>query len=266
DGISKTFQQTGMARSFHAATIANTIGSAKPASFYHKSSGDHFEMLERDGRIYQRRYQIGFDGKPANVFEESVDFVLGSGNHARTFLHRTSRNTLVELPLGWYAEKGGSWAVNPGYDRPDHEGFRRTIPYTCMFCHNGIPETPSRSANPQSEPVFSGRIPQGIDCQRCHGPGRRHIDMAEDRTSNVEDIRHAIVNPARLGAERQAEICMQCHLETTSFRLPNAIVRYEREPFSYRPGEPLRDFMLQFDQARGNDRFEIASAAYRLRR
>jgi tetratricopeptide (TPR) repeat protein len=74
------------------------------------------------------------------------------------------------------------------------------------------------------------------------------------------------VNPARLSAERQAEICMQCHLETTSFRLPNAIVRYERGPFSYRPGEPLGDFILQFDKAGGNDRFEIASAAYRMRR
>ncbi|HEY1242499.1 MAG TPA: hypothetical protein VGF16_18185, partial [Bryobacteraceae bacterium] len=79
-----------MARSFHSATIDNTIGNTKSATFYHKISDDHFEMLERDGRIYQRRDQIGFEGKPANVLEESVDFVLGSGNHARTFLHRTS--------------------------------------------------------------------------------------------------------------------------------------------------------------------------------
>ena len=64
------------------------------------------------------------------------------------------------------------------------------------------------------------------------------------------------------------EVCMQCHLETTSFPLPNAIVRYERGPFSYRPGEPLADFMLHFDEAAGSgreDKFEIAGAAYRLR-
>ncbi len=62
---------------------------------------------------------------------------------------------------------------------------------------------------------------------------------------------------------------MQCHLETTSFPLPNSIVRYEREPFSYRPGEPLADFMLHFDHAPGtghDDKFEIASSAYRLRK
>ena len=40
--------------------------------------------------------------------------MLGSGNHARSYLHRTARGTLVELPLGWYSEKGGYWAMSPG--------------------------------------------------------------------------------------------------------------------------------------------------------
>ena len=65
------------------------------------------------------------------------------------------------------------------------------------------------------------------------------------------------------------EVCMECHLETTSFPLPNAIQRYERGPFSYRPGEPLGDFILNFDHAPGtgrDDKFEIVNAAYRLRR
>jgi tetratricopeptide (TPR) repeat protein len=65
------------------------------------------------------------------------------------------------------------------------------------------------------------------------------------------------------------EVCMQCHLETTSSALPASIVRYERAPFSYRPGEPLGDFMLRFDHARHDgydDKFEITGSAYRLRK
>lgn len=65
------------------------------------------------------------------------------------------------------------------------------------------------------------------------------------------------------------DVCMQCHLETTSFRLPNSIKRFERGPFSYRPGEPRGDFMLFFDHAPGTgnaDKFEIVSSAYRLRK
>ncbi len=244
-----------MGRSFSRPDNSNT---ATGVTYYHKPSDSYFTMVERDGRFYQRRYQPGFDGNPTNTFEKEIHFVLGSGNHARAFLHRTNRNTLMELPLGWYREKSGidsTLAMNPGYDRPDHPGFTRAVTYGCMFCHNGIPEVKTGG-----EPSFPGRIPEGIDCQRCHGPGGRHVEMPQAGN---------IVNPARLTRDRKLEVCMQCHLETTSAPLPNSIVRFDRDPFSYRPGEPLGDFILHFDHAPGSghdDKFEIAGAAYRLRR
>src|SRR5262249_11779571 len=82
-------------------------------------------------------------------------------------------------------------------------------------------------------------------------------------------IRAAIVNPARLPSDRQMEVCLQCHLETTSLPLPHSMLQYGRAPFAYKPGEPLGQFMLFFDHAPGskyeND-FEIAHSAYRLRK
>src|SRR6266699_4774936 len=117
----------------------------KDNTFHHQASGSYFTMIERDGKYYQRRHQIGFDGKETNVMEKEIHFIMGSGAHVRTYLHRTRRDTLVQLPLAWYAENGGYWAMNPGYDRPDHQGFRRKVTYDCMFCHNGYPETPPAS-------------------------------------------------------------------------------------------------------------------------
>jgi predicted CXXCH cytochrome family protein len=269
--IAETYRRTGMGRSFEPPSRSNTLGGSNaPVTYFHKASDSYFTMAERDGRFYQRRYQIGFDGKETNSIEKEIHFVLGSGNHARAFLSRTSRNTFVELPLAWYSEGGGAWAMNPGYDRPDHAGFTRAITYGCMFCHNAIPDGMGGSAaraQPGGEPVFPERMPEGIDCQRCHGPGGKHVDLA-GAAAAVEETRRAIVNPARLSAERQIEVCMQCHLETTSFRLPNSIVRFDRLPFSYRPGESLADFVLHFDHAPGSghdDKFEIAGSAYRLR-
>jgi len=254
--IVETYRRTGMARSFsHPQPGTN-------ATYYHRASDTTFAVIERDGRLYQQQYQTGSDGKQTNLSEKSVDYVLGSGHHSRAFLHRTEKGSLIELPLAWYSEKGGSWAMNPGYDRPDHEGFRRKIGYDCMFCHNAYPEVP-QGAGPRSTPVFS-TLPEGIDCQRCHGDGRRHIALARSH-ARAEQIRTAIVNPARLDFDRQMDVCMQCHLETTSSALPNSIVRYDRSPFSYRPGEPLADFMLHFDRVTAGDRFEINSSAYRLR-
>jgi predicted CXXCH cytochrome family protein len=263
--IWQTYQRTGMARSFQRPAPAN--GFVGSPVYYHPTSDSYFAMLQRDGNWYQRRYQLDSSGVQTNVMEKQIDFIMGSGNHSRAYLTRTNRNTLIELPLAWYAEKGGYWAMNPGYDRPDNEGFRRAITYDCMFCHNGYPAIPAGNEKPFAEPVYTGALPEGIDCQRCHGPGARHVQVAKTAPAKPEEVRRSIVNPSRLPAQKQMEVCMQCHLETTSFALPNAILRYERGPFSYRPGESLGDFMLFFDHEPGkgrDEKFELVNAAYRL--
>jgi FimV-like protein len=59
---------------------------------------------------------------------------------------------------------------------------------------------------------------------------------------------------------------MQCHLETTSFSLPNTVQRFDRGTFSYKPGEPLANYTLHFDHATGHqEKFEIVNSVYRLR-
>ncbi len=269
-GIWETYQRTGMARSFYRPTPTNSVEDyTRKNTFYHKASDSYFTMLERGGEYYQRRYQLDSGGRQINVMEKRIDFIMGSGNHSRAYLHRTERNTLVELPLAWYAEKGGYWGMNPGYDRANHDGFRRPITYDCMFCHNAYPQIPAGHEKPFSEAVYEQPLPEGIDCARCHGPGGKHMQLAKTAGTSAEQLRRSIVNPARLNGDRQMEVCMQCHLESTSFPLPNAIQRYERGPFSYQPGEELGAFILNFDHAAGQGRgekFEIVNAAYRLRR
>ncbi|MDQ1472682.1 MAG: hypothetical protein QOJ99_4162 [Bryobacterales bacterium] len=225
-------------------------------------------MEQRGDSYVQRRWRIGYDGKETDVQESPVDYVMGSGNHVRTYLSRTSRGALVELPLAWYAEKGGYWAMNPGHDGP-YSLPPRTVAYECMGCHNAYPQIPAGHAEPGSEPLYAGNLPEGIDCQRCHGPGSNHVRTAQTAGAKVEDVRKAILNPARLGRDRQMEVCYQCHLETTSQPLPHSIQKYDRPPFSWNPAEPLGNYMIFFDrakEARSDDDFEIAHSAYRLRK
>ena len=258
-----------MGRSFHRVTPQRIAEDLRgKLAYFHAPSESYFSMAMQNGQLYQKRHQLDASGKPVNVMEMRADYVMGSGNHARAYLHRTSSGRLTELPLGWYAEKGGYWAMNPGYDRPDHDGFRRPISYDCMFCHNAYPKIPAGHEQPFAEAIYEGELPEGIDCQRCHGDGTQHVKLAVAK-AKAGEIRNAIVNPGRLNAERQMETCMVCHLETTSFPLPNALQRYNRGLFSFRPGEPLADFLLNFDhapEAQRGDKFEIVSAAYRLRK
>jgi tetratricopeptide (TPR) repeat protein len=263
--IYEHYRHTGMARAFSTPSGENVLTG--PA-FFHRASGVWFQTISKDGRWIQRSWQIGYDGKEDNVRESTVDYVMGSGNHVRTYLHRTARDTLIELPLAWYAEDGGTWAMNPGYDLSQLPSSRK-VGYNCMFCHNAYPTIPSGHDEVGAEPVFSAPLPEGIDCQRCHGPGADHVRAAQAPSPKLADLKKAIVNPMRLAAARSMEVCLQCHLETTSALLPNSIRRFDRGPYSYRPGEPLSAFRLIFDHAPGegmDGKFEIVSSAYRLRK
>jgi len=270
--IANTYALTGMARSFaRLGTGGSWPGTA--GRLDHDASDRHYTMLQRDGRFYQRRHEIGFDGTETNTLEVEAHYEIGSGNHAQTFLHRNPDGRLFEMPVSWYSRQerpetgagAGYWAMSPGYDKSVHQDFRQLINQDCMSCHNGYPRALVTDAG--NGPVFTGALPEGIDCQRCHGPGQAHIDAIQ--SEDIDAGRQTIVNPGRLDRERKLEACMQCHLESTSGPLPFRIRRYERPPLSYVPGKPLGDYFIHFDHAAGagrEDKFEIAGAAYRLRK
>ena len=248
----KPYALTGMGRSFRQATPADAV--AQP--FTHTASGRTYQLLPREGNLFLRRSQP--DAEPV---EKQIHYILGSGNSARTYIHRTPQNRLLEMPVNAYASANGALAMSPGYDRPDHMDMRRTIGYQCMFCHNAYPQ---QIADPSltADPIYPGPLPEGIDCQRCHGPGRAHIESVKTGKPT------AIYNPKHESPARQMEVCMQCHLETTSFSLPNTVLRPERGVFSFNPREPLEQFIAHFDHAPNaghDDKFEIVSSVYRLR-
>jgi len=131
--IAKSYLLTGMGRSLYRSHLDNQVEDFKTHNrVYNRVPDRYYTMLERDGKWYQHRHQIGFDGKEINIVEKAVDYVMGSGNHVRSYLTRTAQGTLVELPVSWYTEKGGYWAMSPGYDRANQEDFRR-------FCQLGQP-------------------------------------------------------------------------------------------------------------------------------
>src|SRR5256885_5435114 len=52
---------------------------------------------------------------PIYELEEPVDWILGSGHHARTYIYRQPDGELYQLPLAWYAQTK-SWGMAPGYE------------------------------------------------------------------------------------------------------------------------------------------------------
>ncbi len=262
--IAETYHKTGMGRSFFIPTAANVVEDYVHANtVFHQPTGLRYTMIERNGEFFQRRSEAGFDGKETNVMEDRIDYVIGSGNHVRSYLHRAPDGQLIELPVSWYSEGSGYWAMSPGYDWKGQPDFSRAINGKCMFCHNGYPESDAGI----ERSIFPEKLPHGIDCQRCHGPGRAHVEAARSGNASEKLLQSTIVNPGRLDRERQLEVCMECHLQT-SFHEPNDQRAFDRPIFSYRPGQPLEDFKLYFEPAgqENEDNFEIDHAVYRLRK
>ncbi len=91
----------------------------------------------RQGQIVQQRWPAE---APTRIFEQTATFSIGSGNHARSFLHAAPNGTLTQLPLTWYTQEK-AWAMSPGYDRPAHAGFSRQIAYLLALdreCEPGL--------------------------------------------------------------------------------------------------------------------------------
>jgi tetratricopeptide (TPR) repeat protein len=249
-----------MARSFAPVTEDISRLADRVTGFDHEASRRSYRLHRREGSVYLRRSQTGFEGREANVVDVRVDYVIGSGNHARGLVHRAPDGRLFQLPVAWYAE-GAKLAMAPGYDRPGHSDFRRPIDGACFFCHNAYPG----EGTDEATGVFPARLPSGIDCARCHGSGAAHAAAARSGAA-VAQIRAAILNPRRLSAERQLEVCMQCHLQPTSHPLPAFLRKPERGIFTYDPREPLASYMLFYDRPAANPAgIEVNHAAYRLR-
>lgn len=101
--ISESFSKIAMGRSLYLPTETNIIEDYTSASeYYHEPSQQYFRMSHEGGRFYQARYQKGPDGKPFNELKAEITYIIGSGNHARSYLHQEPDGKVYQLPVAWY--------------------------------------------------------------------------------------------------------------------------------------------------------------------
>src|ERR1043165_6544276 len=81
----KTYQQVGMSHAFLRPRAANFIEDFAAPPYFHEKSKQYFEIHRRGDVLLFRRWQLDAAGKATNVFEQKVEWILGSGNHARTY-------------------------------------------------------------------------------------------------------------------------------------------------------------------------------------
>ena len=135
-----------------------------------------------------------------------------------------------------------------------------------MFCHNAYPDVPAGSDVYTAPHVYPEELPEGLGCQRCHGPGAEHSRLAMGEEVDFEALYSSILNPGDLEPRLRDDVCHQCHMQP-SVAIPGKR-RFGRRDYSYRPGEPLSDYLVELDVVDAgterSERFEINHHPYRL--
>ncbi len=253
-GIYETFINTGMGKSFGAATPAKSAGEFnKHAVIYDKYLDYYYHPYFQNDTMYIMEYRL--DGKDTvHKRIERVNYIVGSGQHTNSHMYQVN-GYFYQMPMTFYTQKK-TWDFPPGFENGFNSRFSRTIELECMSCHNAYPSFVSGSKN-----KFASVL-QGIDCERCHGPGELHV--LDKQNGNIVDtaneIDYTIVNPKKLPYDLQVDVCQRCHLQG------NAVLKEGKSFFDFKPGQKLSDFMDIFlPRYTGEKTFVMASHADRLK-
>ncbi|MEO0897431.1 MAG: cytochrome c3 family protein [Bacteroidota bacterium] len=247
--ITKTYLETGMGKSMYAPPKADRIESE--GLVYDEELDFYYQPLWRGKEFFIREFRLrGKDTIHSRM--EKIDYVVGSGHQTRSYL--IQRNGYIyEAPITWYVNKG-IWDLSPGYEG-NNSRFDREIGLDCVACHTGHVDFVEGSKNRYTF------ISEGIDCEKCHGPGAIHIEKIEG--GQLIDVGvetdYSIVNPAKLPIQEQFDLCQQCHLQGVN------VLDENKRMEDFRPAMKLKELGHVFvEQDPDQNAFGIASHAQRL--
>ncbi len=166
--------------------------------------------------------------------------VIGSATKGQTYLY-WKRNALFELPVSYWTQLH-EWVNSPGYVDGSAD-FERPVLPRCLECHTTYFQ-PVTSA-PTENRYKRDNLVLGITCERCHGPGREHVQLHS--VSSTPPLPKKRMPPFGLSRERQLDVCAQCHGGAGEPVAP---------AFTFRPGEPLSDY-VRLQEPTATDRLDV---------
>ncbi|MBS1487487.1 MAG: hypothetical protein JST43_07840 [Bacteroidetes bacterium] len=159
------------------------------------------------------------------VKTKSFDLVFGSGVRGQTYL-TWQDSSLLQLPIG-YLTSVNMWANSPGFsNRPI---FNRPITGRCLECHS----TFFKKVLPEKRPEhFSKKnFMLGIECEKCHGAGKKHVDFQQENRQLKEG--KYIISFKNFSQKQQLDFCRSCHGGKLIAKKP---------PFTFKAGSDLNEF------------------------
>lgn len=183
----------------------------------------HGDRFERPSKVRDPRRDLDYEmgvkqgrctltvrrGKETD--EVAATLGVGSGKNATTYLGEF-RSQLLELRLSYYSG-ARRWDFSPGQQVDKVSGgvlypvglvkLRDTVD-GCFACH-------ATAAVRSGLTLDVDASLMGVGCEACHGPGKRHIEAAERRESDLKMASLKTIKP-----RISRELCGQCHRSPSS--------------------------------------------------
>lgn len=226
--IAESYAGHSMFRSAGITPGADDIEDFTHGTEFESDDGRVYRVVKEADGVYH--HEVLLDGDGEVVYDDSakISYFIGSGTRGKSYAIDRG-GILYQSPISWYTSDK-KWDLSPGYGR-HHQRFGRRIQDQCVICHAGRPNVDGTRDSFFPEPIF---LEAAIGCERCHGPGQKHIELHDMPALATAD--EEIVNPARLEPDRREAVCNQCHLIGKM-----RFARYGRSFDDFRPGDRLDD-------------------------
>lgn len=211
-------------------------------------------MEKRNDSLYQVLYKNGKE-----VEAHRFEIVFGT-KHAQTSVYWRDHNT-YELPISYY-NSINNWATSPGFPA-DKPYFDRMVVKDCYSCHSSNISSRNINQNSQDKNFLSIEVEDiidkktivyGIDCERCHGPAKKHVDFhlknPEVKTAN------SITSFKTLNRQQKLDACALCHAGNDGMKM--------KSRFDFKPGDNLSDFYRNTRSVTDTAQFDVHGNQFRL--
>ena len=221
--IYDSFITTGHFSTSEIANENSIKGSfQKGSNIFHYSPALYVAMEKSDSGLYQVEYSNGV----RTIFRR-FDITIGSGTRGQTYLSWDRDGSLNQLPISYLTSANG-WANSPGDQ--NHVYFDRPINSRCLECHSTYAEIIPFRLQGSPEQFNKNEIFYGIGCEKCHGPGKMHVEF---QTQNPEaKIGKYIINPANFSRQQSLDLCSLCH---------GGRIKSIKPTFTFQSGNRLKD-------------------------
>jgi predicted CXXCH cytochrome family protein len=213
-----------------SASIKNVLGNFSPGfNTYSYDKDTKMVMENRNNELFQVYYK---NGKEVKAYR--FDIVMGAKN-AQTSLF-WDKDIVYELPLSYYTSVN-NWGTSPSYP-PNQPNFSRAISIDCFECHSSNIELKHKNTETENyfgtemklETMKKESVIFGIDCERCHGPAKNHVEYHK-KNPGLKLAKH-IVTHKSLNNQQKLARCVICHSAATNLE----------SRFKFVPGNSMADF------------------------